>query len=122
MQSNSLEGIFVEQDLQYTQYLDSMRSYTERNQADKALILIGYVERDFIRFYRAGRVEEGIQFAQENLARSKSLLNKLKPEEKVAQLHAWSIFCHSKVFKIMSRFMILFNYEQSTMKNWLVYQ
>lgn len=88
MQSNSLEGIFVEQDLQYTQYLDSMRSYTERNKADKALILIGYVERDFIRFYRAGRVEEGIQFAQENLARSKSLLNKLKPEEKVAQLHA----------------------------------
>ncbi|MFC6324144.1 helix-turn-helix domain-containing protein [Companilactobacillus baiquanensis] len=75
-------------DLQYTQYLDSMRSYTERNQTDKAFILIGYVERDFIRFYRAGRIKEGIEFAQDNLSRAKMLLNKLTADEKKAQLHA----------------------------------
>jgi len=78
----------MESELQYTQYLASMRSYMAQDQAAKALILIGYVERDFIRFYRAGRIEAGIQFARENLARSKSLLNKLSPDEKVAQLHA----------------------------------
>ncbi|WP_334330356.1 helix-turn-helix transcriptional regulator [Companilactobacillus sp. HBUAS59699] len=78
----------MKHDLQYTQYLDSMRSYTERDQASKALILIGYVERDFIRFYRAGRIKDGIDFAQENLARSKTLLSKLTSDEKVAQLHA----------------------------------
>lgn len=75
-------------DLQYTHYLASLQSYLTQEQTDKALILIGYVERDFIRFYRAGRLEEGLQFAKENLARSKSLLNQLTPDEKVAQLHA----------------------------------
>lgn len=75
-------------ELQYTQYLDSMQSYIAHDQRAKALVLIGYVERDFIRFYRAGRITDGIQFARENLARSRTLLNQLSPADKVAQLHA----------------------------------
>lgn len=75
-------------DLQYTHYLDSLQSYLAHDQTAKALILIGYVERDFIRFYRAGRLVEGVQFAKENLARSRELLEQLTPDEKVAQLHA----------------------------------
>ncbi|AYM02287.1 helix-turn-helix transcriptional regulator [Levilactobacillus yiduensis] len=95
-------------ELQYTQYLDSIRSYTEQDQLTKAMILIGYVERDFIRFYRAGRIAEGVRFAEENLARSKDLLNRLTPEQKVAQLHALvdilsfeGIQNHVKIFKFV---------------------
>ncbi|MCE2139053.1 AraC family transcriptional regulator, partial [Streptococcus thermophilus] len=54
----------------------------------KGLILLGYLERDFIRFYRAGKIEEGIQFAKKNLTRSRDLLNKLSSEEKQLQLSA----------------------------------
>lgn len=74
-------------DLQFTHYLDDMQTYRSRDQTAKALILLGYVERDFIRFYRAGRIAEGIQFAKENLARSRLLLNELPPQQKRAQLH-----------------------------------
>jgi len=71
-------------DLQFTHYLDDMQTYRSRDQTAKALILLGYVERDFIRFYRAGRIAEGIQFAKENLARSRLLLNELPPQQKRA--------------------------------------
>ncbi|VDG21193.1 helix-turn-helix transcriptional regulator [Lactiplantibacillus mudanjiangensis] len=76
-------------DIQYTDYLDFLQSYTTSDQTTKALILIGYVERDFIRFYRAGRIEEGLKFARDNLQRSRTLLNQLSPTEKVVQLNAF---------------------------------
>ncbi|MEY2382610.1 helix-turn-helix domain-containing protein [Lactiplantibacillus pentosus] len=75
-------------EIQFVQYLHQMRNYNDEHPTTKALILLGYLERDFIRFYRAGKIEEGIQFAKENLTRSRDLLNKLSSEEKQMQLRA----------------------------------
>lgn len=75
-------------ELQFVQYLHQMRDYNDQHPTTKGLILLGYLERDFIRFYRAGKIEEGIQFAKKNLTRSRDLLNKLSSEEKQLQLSA----------------------------------
>ncbi|MBQ0835768.1 helix-turn-helix domain-containing protein [Lactiplantibacillus pentosus] len=75
-------------EIQFVQYLHQMRDYNDQHPTTKGLILLGYLERDFIRFYRAGKVEEGIRFVKENLTRSRDLLNKLSSEEKQLQLSA----------------------------------
>ncbi|POD89055.1 hypothetical protein S101258_00227 [Lactiplantibacillus plantarum subsp. plantarum] len=101
-------------EIQFVQYLHQMRDYNDQHPTTKGLILLGYLERDFIRFYRAGKVEEGIRFVKENLTRSRDLLNKLSSEEKQLQLSALVDVLALRACKTMRRSTNLYSFVMIT--------
>lgn len=73
--------------LLYTQYLNQLHNYVHQAPEKKAFILLGYIERDFIQYYRQGELEAGIAFLRENLLRNRELMGALTVTQRITHLH-----------------------------------
>lgn len=76
-------------DLFYTRYLNHLKSYVHQQPEKKALILLGYIQRDFLRYYRRGMLVEGFEFIKNNIDKNKDLMKSLTAVQKTSQMHSF---------------------------------
>lgn len=85
-----MEGeIATMDDLFYTQYLDHLKSYVHQRPEKKAIILLGYIQRDFLRYYRRGDLVDGFEFIKENIERNTELVKHLTVNQITSQMHSF---------------------------------
>lgn len=75
--------------LLYTRYLGQLNNYAHQAPNKKALILLGYIQRDFIQYYRHAEFDAGITFIDSNIQHNRHLLKTLTQEQMIAQLHSF---------------------------------
>ncbi|CAJ1184455.1 helix-turn-helix domain-containing protein [Companilactobacillus paralimentarius] len=76
-------------DLFYTRYLDHLKSYVHQTPEKKAIILLGYIQRDFLRYYRRGDLIDGFKFIKENVKRNADLMRHLSITQIISQIHSF---------------------------------
>ncbi|GEO58926.1 helix-turn-helix domain-containing protein [Companilactobacillus bobalius] len=76
-------------DLVYTRYLGHLKSYVHQRPEKKAIILLGYIQRDFLRYYRRGDLIDGFKFIKENFERNTDLMKYLTITQITAQMHSF---------------------------------
>ncbi|PMD68834.1 helix-turn-helix transcriptional regulator [Companilactobacillus nuruki] len=77
------------EDLFYTRYLDNLKVYMHERPDKKAIILLGYIQRDFIRFYRKGELSLGFEYIKSNIERNIDLVKILTPAQITSQMHSF---------------------------------
>ncbi|WP_318766422.1 helix-turn-helix transcriptional regulator [Lactiplantibacillus carotarum] len=75
--------------LLYTHYLDQLNNYDHQSPDKKAIILLGYTQRDFLRYYRRNEVQAGFEFIKRNIERNRHLIATLSPEQRTSQMHSF---------------------------------